>query len=423
MVKAAPAPPTADRRTVVEIPTRADAPTRTDTATRVELPTPVEAPARDTRWVWRVLRTYGLSRLLVLATALVATTGTDPGAGPWPVIPRPHLALLRALARWDGAWYIDIAQHGYHHVKIPPGGDASYAFFPFYPWLIRAGSWITTASPLVVALVLATVLGGVGAVLIRILTAQAFDERVADRAATLFCFFPGAFVLSMAYTEALTIAAVAASILALTKRRWVLAGVLGAVAAMTRPTGAVLILAAGWCAVAAWRRGEGRRPFYAPALTAAGLAVVVVGQWVQTGHPLEWLHVEHVTWHDHSGFTIGIFQRLSDFVHSGTLGFGTGDLNDPVWAGGFLIALVGAWLLVRRRLPAVLTIYGLGALLFAASSFNVGPRPRPLLAAFPVVIAIAASVSGWKWRVVLVASTLGLIAMSLLTFLTLSAVP
>jgi hypothetical protein len=411
MVKAAPRLATADVRALAEAPTVA------------ERPAPVAAPTRDRRWVGRVLRAYGLSRLLVLAAALVATTGTDPGAGPWPVIPRPHVALLRALARWDGAWYIDLAQHGYHHAKVPPGGDAGYAFFPFYPWLIRAGSWLTSGSPLVVALLLATVLGGVGALLIWLLTAQAFDERVADRAAILFCFFPGSFVLSMAYTEALTIAAVAASILALTKRRWVLAGALGAVAAMTRPTGAVLVLAAGWCAVAAWRRGEGLRPFFAPALTAAGAAVVVVDQWVQTGHPLEWLRVEHVTWHDHSGFTVGVFHRVMDFVHSGTLGFGVGDLNDPVWAGGFLLALVGAWLLVRRRLPAALTIYGLGALVFAASSYNVGPRPRPLLVAFPVVIAIAASVTGWRWRVVLVASTLGLVAMSLLTFLTLSAVP
>ena len=87
-------------------------------------------------------------------------------------------------------------------------------------------------------------------------------------------------------------------------------------------------------------------------LAAAGAAVVVVDEWVQTGHPFEWLRVEHVTWHDHSGFTIEVVHRALNFVHSGTLGFATGDLNDPVWAGGFLIAVVGAWLLVRRRLPA-----------------------------------------------------------------------
>jgi hypothetical protein len=383
----------------------------------------VASPAIDTRWVGRVLRTYGLSRLLVLAAALVATAGSDPGAGPWPPIPGPHVALLRALGRWDGAWYIDMAQHGYHHVNIPPGGDASYAFFPFYPWLIRAESWLTHGSPLVIALLLATVLGGVGALLIWVLTAQAFDERIAYRAATLFCFFPGSFVLSMAYTEGLTIAAAAGAILALTRRRWVLAGALGAVAAMTRPTAAVLIVVAGWSAVAAWRRGAGARPFVAPALTTAGAATVVVYQWVLTGHPFEWLHVEQVTWHDHSGFTVDIVHRFENWVQTGILGFGVGDLNDPVWAGGFVLALIGAWLLVRRRLPAELTIYGFGALLFAVSSFNVGPRPRPLLLAFPVIIAAAASVRGWWWRVVVVASALGLLAMSLLTFLTLSAVP
>ena len=50
-------------------------------------------------------------------------------------------------------------------------------------------------------------------------------------------------------------------------------------------------------------------------------------------------------------------------------------------------------------------------------------RPRPLLVAFPIIIAIAASVRGWAWRVVLVASAVGLVALSLVSFLTLSAVP
>ena len=238
-------------------------------------PQPAE-PALEKGWVGHVLRTYGLSRLLVLGAALVATfTLSDPGAGPWPAIPRPHIALLRTLARWDGAWYIDIAQHGYHHYAIPPGGDAGYAFFPFYPWLIRAVSWLTQSSPLVVALLLATAFGGVAALLIWFIAAEVCGERVAFRAATLFCFFPGSFVLSMAYTEALTIAAVAGALLAMRRRRWVLAGTLGAVAAMTRPTAAVLILAAGWCAFMAWRRGEGARPWAAPALTGAGSVVVV----------------------------------------------------------------------------------------------------------------------------------------------------
>src|ERR1039457_739108 len=92
------------------------------------------APALQAPWTRRVLRTYGLSRLLVLAAAFVATIATrDPGAGPWPQIPGPHIAVLRTLARWDGAWYLDMAQHGYHQVSVWPGGNASFAFFPLFP--------------------------------------------------------------------------------------------------------------------------------------------------------------------------------------------------------------------------------------------------------------------------------------------------
>jgi len=374
-------------------------------------------------WKGRVLRNYGLSRLVVLAAAFVAAAGTDPGRGPWPRLPGPHLAVLRALGRWDGAWYLDMAQHGYHHVNSWPGGNASFAFFPLFSWIVGAGSWVTHLSPLIVALLVTTALGGVAALLIWVLTAQVFGDQVAHRAATLFCFFPGAFVLSMAYTEALTIAAAAGALLALSRRRWVLAGALGAAAAMTRPTAGVLVFAAAWCAIQAWRRGDGLRAWWAPALTAAGTLTVVGYQWALSGHVLEWLHVETTSWRDKSGFALRTVHRVFEFLRSPQLNFGTGGLNDLVWVGGLALAVLGAWLMIRRRLPAALTIYGIGALVFAASSFNVGDRPRPLLVAFPLIIAIAASVTGWKWRVVLAASAVGLAAMSLVTFLTLSAVP
>lgn len=380
---------------------------------------------RAAPWKGRVLGTYTLSRLVVLAAAFVAAAGTDPGRGPWPTLPGPHVAVLRALGRWDGAWYLAMSKHGYNvHTSAWPGGKASFAFFPLYPWLIHAGSWVTHLSPLIVALLLSTVLGGVAALLIWLLTAQIFGDQVAYRAAALFCFFPGAVVLSMAYTEGLTIAAAAGALLALSRRRWALAGLLGAVAAMARPTGGVLVLAALWCAVAAWRRGEGLRPLWAPALTAAGTLTVVGYQWALTGHPLEWLQVETTRWRDQSGFSIQTLNRVVNFVRAPDLSFGSGGLNDLVWVGGLALALLGGWLIIRRRLPAVLTIYGIGAVVFAAASFDVGLRPRPLLVAFPLIIAIAASVRGrWTWRAVLAVSAIGLAALSLVTFLTLAAVP
>jgi hypothetical protein len=203
----------------------------------------------------------------------------------------------------------------------------------------------------------------------------------------------------------------------------VTAGVLGALAVMTRPNAAVLIVAFAWCAVVAARRGEGRRQLVVPALTAVGLVFVVVYQWVQTGHLFEWIRVEHGAWGDHFGITPEALHRFIGFVTSGPIGLHEGQLNDLVWVGGWVIGLIGACVLVRSRLSLVLKVYGVAAFVFACLSYNVGPRPRQLLSAFPVVIAFAVTTRGRSFRALLVASGLGLVALSLVTFTTLAAVP
>jgi hypothetical protein len=365
-----------------------------------------------------------LSRLVVFGGAVVATLALrDPGAGPWPRLPAPDAGVLRALGRWDSAWYLDIAAHGYRQVSSPIGRDAIYAFFPLFTWVVRMVSWLTFTPSLFTALTLATVFGGVATVFVYQLVADACGPVAARRAAALFCFFPGAFVLSMAYAESLMLAAVTGSLLAYTRRRWVSAGLLGAVAVMTRPNATALVVTFAWCAVVALRRGDSRRQLVVPALTAAGLVFVIVYQWVETGHLLEWVRVEHRTWGDHFGVTVQSLHRFADFLTSGPIGLHEGQLNDFVWAGGWVLGLIGACVLVRSRLPLALKVYGVAALAFACLSYNVGPRPRMLLSAFPVVIAFAVIARGRAARGLLVASALGLAALSVVTFATLAAVP
>jgi hypothetical protein len=366
-----------------------------------------------------------LSRLVVLTGAAFAAIALrDPGAGPWPATSGPNVGVLRALNRWDSASYLGIANHGYHHVPSNPiGGDGIYAFFPFFPWVVRMVSLLTFSSTLVVGLALAVILGGLATVFVYMLVADSYDVEAARRAAALFCFFPGAFVLSMAYAESLMLALATGALLAYTRRRWVTAGVVGALAVMTRPNASVLIVAFVWCAVVAVRRGDSRRQFVVPALTAAGLAFVVAYQWVDTGHLFEWIRAEHQTWNDHLGVSAEAFHRFVGFVTSGPLGVHQGQLNNLVWAGGWVIGLIGACLLVRSRLQLVLKVYGVAAFLFACLSFNVGPRPRLLLSAFPVVVAFAVTARGRTFRTLLFASSVGLAALSVVTFATVAAVP
>ena len=60
------------------------------------------------------------------------------------------------------------------------------------------------------------------------------DGAVADRAVTLWVFFPGAVVLSMVYSEALAILLSSVCLLALLKKQWLLAGAAGLVWKLVR---------------------------------------------------------------------------------------------------------------------------------------------------------------------------------------------
>jgi hypothetical protein len=360
---------------------------------------------------------------VLAAAAFAALAMRDPGAGPWLRLSGPDVGVLRALGRWDAAWYLHIADHGYKHISSPQGHGASYAFFPLFSWVVRAGSWLTLSPTLITGLTVAVVCGGVATVFVYMLVVDTCGEVAARRAAALFCFFPGAFVLSMAYAEALMLAAVTGSLLAFMRRRWITAGLLGAAAVMTRPNAIVLVVVFAVCAVVAARRSGSRRPFVAPALTTIGLVAVVAYEWAETGHLFEWIRVENRAWGDHFGITLQAAHRFFHFVTSGPVGLHEGQLNDFVWAGGLVLGLIGAWLLVRSALPLVLKVYGTAAFAFACLSYNVGPRPRLLLAAFPVVIVFAVAIRGRSFRVLLVASAVGLAAMSLVTFTTLAAVP
>ena len=67
--------------------------------------------------------------------------------------------------------------------------------------------------------------GLVTAVLVQRLAKGWWGEAAGRRAVAIFCLFPGSVVFSMAYAEGLMLPLVAACILALQKRRWLLAGI------------------------------------------------------------------------------------------------------------------------------------------------------------------------------------------------------
>jgi MFS family permease len=146
---------------------------------------------------------------------------------------------IDATERQDAVWYLRLADDGWS------SDDASAAFFPLYPLLVRAVAWILPDlwldDELTAALLVSNV-AFLGALLASFaLTADAFGERVARRAIVVVAIFPTAFFFLAPYTESLFLFL---SILAFRAARWDRWGhvaVTGALAALTRSVGILLI--------------------------------------------------------------------------------------------------------------------------------------------------------------------------------------
>ena len=262
------------------------------TPASIETPTfqPVDEPA-----AWRmVLRKVGLvylySRICVsVGAAIVAAelraddnvVRTNFPQAPWAdpqysnaAIPRSATQpMLDVLTSWDGLWYLRIARFGYPR-SVQPNvtydvSDARAAFFPLYPDLVRAVDWLLPGGDTFAALLTNFLLGAAAVLITGLIARELFGIRVGERTMILMAMFPGSFVLSFAYSEALLLVLAAGCLWFLLKRQWLLAGLLAALGTATRPNGIALIAA---CAAAAFFAIRDRREW--KALSAVLLAPV-----------------------------------------------------------------------------------------------------------------------------------------------------
>lgn len=153
--------------------------------------------------------------------------------------------LLALWQRFDTNWYLAIAARGY-------AAEGSAVFFPLYPLLVRVVGTVVGDAMIAALLVSNLSLIGALAVLYR-LSESVFGASSARRASVYLLLFPTAFFLFAAYTESLFLL-LALSAFALAQRsRWFVAAGLGALAALTRLQGVLLIVPLAY----AWWKAEG----------------------------------------------------------------------------------------------------------------------------------------------------------------------
>jgi hypothetical protein len=321
-----------------------------------------------------------------------------------------HVGLEHRLFRWDSRWFVWTAEQGYPRTLPMVDGHVAgntIAFFPVYPGVVRWVAHLTSVSTLVVAGVISAVTGLTATLAVGRLVRAWAGTGPATRAALLFAVFPGTFVFSLMYSEGIVITCLALGLLALLRRRWWLAGLLGMVATATTPIALAFVLSCAWCAVAAIRRDRAWRALLAPVLAPLGFLVYMAWLWAHTGQLDAWRLTEKGGWQSYPSLVYP-FHIVATFLFDPVRPTITGQLL----MAGIVFTVVAAVLAIRQRQPAPVLLYGLAAAGMAALAAPVGLRPRFVMLAFPLVVAVATRLHGRAYTAVVVLSCIGLFLMT-----------
>lgn len=358
-----------------------------------------EAVADEGAWFpgWRPLATPLLawfsSRLVSVAALAVGSHIRGDGR-----------SVTRTLHSWDGNWYLEAAAgYTYPDVSADRLEQVDIAFFPVFPLLIRALHTVTGMSLLSAGIVVTAVFGALAIVAIWLLVNRISGRQVADRAAMLVAFFPGAIALTLVYSEGVMITAAAGALLALVDRRWLTAGLLGAVASAARPNGiAVALACAVGAAIAIYRHREWKA-LVAPALAPLGMVAYLGWLWAKTGAADVWWRVQDEGWGEGIDFGRSTVRDFSDFYARLPRDLDFFDVPFIVHhrVVGVMIVVACVVAMIRWRPPAVLWAYAAGVMGLSLLSQTLGARPRFILTAFPLVVALAWAARGMWFSAVL----------------------
>jgi len=336
---------------------------------------------------------------LIAAVAAAALAPDHPRAhGP---TPGGHGYWYRLWANWDGAWFAQIAHHGY-------GTNAgSAAFYPLYPGLVGVVGRIFAGNYVAAGIVVSLAAAAASFVLLRKLTALELGDVVARRATIVLALFPLTFFLQAVYSEALFLTLSLAAFYFARRERWAVAAVSIALAFLTRPAAFAVWIGV---LVLAWQSPLRRRAltWVVPSPLAFGIYPLIL-QW-RVDDALAFAHDEKY-WHrtlSPYGPLGGIVEGAKAAAHGLHAIVATSTPPDWTYPANLSLKAVAAvnveaflWLLVFaaltvvvwRRLGVAYGVFALLSLLLPLSEpWNVFPLfslPRFGLVVFPFFIALA----------------------------------
>jgi hypothetical protein len=340
----------------------------------------------------QALGVFLLTRVLFLALTYFAVILFNS------VLHGPHPSFLHQLlpawqnpksqGGWDTQWYIDIAQRGYAWKKA--AGTSPTAFFPLYPLLIRMGVVLTHRSYLTVALGISNLCFLGALIYLWRLAAWEIDRSTANRSILYIATFPTALFFFAGYSESLFLLLTVASFFHLRRHDWLLAGILGGMAAATRVTGILLALPFLY-EYARSRNFDLRRIEVGAAwalLIPAGLAAFMLDLYLSVGDAFAFSHFQ-AAWQ--KIFTLELWAGILESARQIVQVQPAASFFEAHNVINLAVAVLFLFWTARtaRRLPAAYTIYLVAFWLLTLTSPAVaGGYPVPLISLSRYVLSL-----------------------------------
>lgn len=303
----------------------------------------------------------------------------------------PH--FIWQFGNFDGVHYLRIARDGYSH-------QYTQAFFPFYPILIRAVSYITQ-NHLLSAVLISSISFFLALVIFFHLVKENYNQKTALWACAFFLAFPTSFYFAAVYTEGLFTLMVVSSFYLLNKGRPWLASFIGAFSSATKLIGVFLAIA-----FFIERKIESKIPYLVIPL---GFILYSIYLKIRFDNPLYFLTSQSNFGQERLNNGIVLLPQVVYRYIKIILTTDGADLMISLFElmltlGALIILLIGAGRIKREWL-----VFSLIAVILPTLTGTLVSMPRYILAAFPIFIILGTIKSLFIKITILICFVIGLL--------------
>jgi hypothetical protein len=290
----------------------------------------------------------------------------------------PSYRWLDIWGQWDTGWYLDIAKNWYCF-EAHYQNHSNYAFFPFYPTLIKLFGTVIGNHFYAGLIISNTALVG-AAILLYKLVELDHDPEIAISSVKYMFIWPTSFILSSVLSEPLYLMLIVGCFYLARKGKWLKAGITGFLLSLTRIPGVFVSipLLYEYMKEKNFRLKNVRFDILALALVPSGLLIFCLYNYYLTGDFLAFVHIQSA-WRRH-------FDNPLKTLFFGMVG-GTVSISGVVaaWFTGFTLASLAIF---YRRVPLSYLLF-CSFSLFIPLSTGLMSMPRYTVVLFPVFILYA----------------------------------